>query len=174
MIYSTDKIAIVDIRDFAKENRFQIQSMIDYANACNDQFLLVDRDTMMRIDKIDITATMAKQIEDCVAQVVSQTMPIYQLPVWGALPALGVPWTDWLLYSVLNKWATKVSVGTSSNQMKMAVPLVAPAGELNNTELGDTAMAGSTVAIKFDDLDNIDELLEDIIGDDIWEDPYEL
>jgi hypothetical protein len=58
--------------------------------------------------------------------------------------------------------------------MKMAVPLVALAGELNNTELGDTAMAGSMVAIKFDDLDNIDELLEDIIGDDIWEDPYEL
>ena len=174
LIYSTDRIAIADIRDFAKENRFQIQSMIEYANACNDEFLLVDRDTMMRIDKIGITETMAKQIEDSVLQVVAQTMPIYQLPIWGALPALSVPWTDWLLYSVLNKWATKVSVGTSSNQMKMAVPLVALAGELNNTELGDTAMAGNAVVIKFDDLDNIDELLEDIIGDDIWEDPYEL
>lgn len=173
LIYSTDRIAIADIRDFAKENRFQIQSMIDYANACNDEFLLIDRDTLMRIDKIEITETMAKQIEDCVAQVATQTMPIYQLPVWGALPALSVPWTDWLLYSVLNKWATKISVGTSSNQMKMAVPLVALAGELNTTELGDTAMVGSAAAIKFDDLDNIDELLEDIIGDDIWEDPYE-
>lgn len=174
LIYSTDRIAIADIRDFAKENRFQIQSMIEYANACNDEFLLIDRDTMMRIDKIEITETMAKQIEDCVVRVVAQTMPIYQLPIWGSLPALSVPWTDWLLYSVLNKWATKVSVGTSSNQMKMAVPLVALAGELNNTELGDTAMVGNAVAIKFDDLDNIDELLEDIIGDDIWEDPYEL
>lgn len=174
LIYSTDRIAIADIRDFAKENRFQIQSMIDYANACNDEFLLVDRDNMMRIDKIEITETMAKQIEDCVAQAVTQTMPIYQLPVWGALPALSAPWTDWLLYSVLNKWATKVSVGTSSNQMKMAVPLVAPAGELNTMELGDTAVAGGTATIKFDDLDNIDELLEDIIGDDIWEGPYEL
>ena len=58
--------------------------------------------------------------------------------------------------------------------MKMAVPLVALAGALNNTELGDAAMVGNAVAIKFDDLDNIDELLEDIIGDDIWEDPYEL
>lgn len=174
LIYSTDRISIADIRDFAKENRFQIQSMIDYANACNDEFLLVDKDTLMRIDKIQITETTAKQIEDCVAQAVTQTTPIYQLSVWKVLPALSVPWTDWLLYSVLNKWATKVSVGTSSNQMKMAVPLVAPAGELNTTALGDTAMIGSAATIKFDDLDNIDELLEDIIGEDIWEDPYEL
>lgn len=174
LIYSTDRIAIADIRDFAKENRFQIPSMIDYVNACNDEFLLVDRDTLMRIDKIKITETMAKQIEDCVVQVVAQTMPIYQLSIWGALPILSVPWTDWLLYSVLNKWAKKVSVGTSSNQMRMALPLVALAGELNGVELDDTAMVSSADAIKFDDLDNIDELLEDIIEDDIWEDSYEL
>ena len=173
LIYSADRISIADIRDFAKENRFQIQSMIDYVNACNDEFLLIDKDTMMRIDKIQITETMAKQIENRVAQVVSQTTPIYQLSVWRALPVLSVPWTDWLLYSILNKWATKVSVGTSSNQMKMAVPLVAPAGELNTTVLGDTATIGNAVEIKFDDLDNIDELLEEIIGDDIWEEPYE-
>lgn len=173
LIYSTDRIAIADIREFAKENRFQIQSMIDYANACNDEFLLVDRDTLMRIDKINITETMAKQIENCVEQAVVKTTPIYQLPIWSTLPILTVPWTDWLLYSTLNKWATRVSVGTSSNQMRMAVPLVAPAGELSATEFGDPSMVNNAAAVKFDDLDNIDELLEDIIGDDIWEEQYE-
>jgi len=174
LIYCTDRISITEIRDFAKENRLQIPSMIDYVNACNDEFLLVDRDHMMRIDKIEITETIAKQIEECVMQGVTQTIPIYQLSVWGALPSLSIPWTDWLLYSVLNKWAKKVSVGTSSNQMRSAVPLIAPAGELNTTAMGNAAVVDCAVSIKIDDLDNIDELLEDIIGDDIWEDSYEL
>ena len=109
-----------------------------------------------------------------ITQDIAQTIPIYQLPLWNSLPDLSVPWTDWLLYSAINKWGTKISVGTSSNQMKTAVPLIAPFGELNATKCDDLFAPIGTDIVKYDDLDNIDELLEDIIGDDIWEDPYEL
>lgn len=173
LIYSTDSISISDIREFAKDNRFQIQSMIEYANMCNDEYLLIDRDTLMRIENVGITAEDAAEIDSCVAQSISKTTPIHQLDIWGALPNLNVPWTDWLLYSVLNKWGKQVSVGTSSNQMKMAVPLVAPAGVLNTDEFRDLVASNQPTTIRLDDLDNIDELLEDIIGDDFWEDPYE-
>lgn len=57
--------------------------------------------------------------------------------------------------------------------MKMAVPLVAPAGVLNIDEFRDLVASNQPTTIRLDDLDNIDELLEDIIGDDFWEDPYE-
>lgn len=172
-IYCTDSIAISDIREFAKENHFQIQSMIEYANMCNDEYLLIDRDTLMRIEKVGITAEDAAEIDSCVAQNISQTTPIHQLDIWGALPNLNVSWTDWLLYSVLNKWGKQVSAGTSSNQMKMAVPLVAPAGVLNTDEFRDLVASNQPTTIRLDDLDNVDELLEDIIGDDFWEEPYE-
>lgn len=173
LIYSTDMIPIADIRDFAKENRLQIQSMIDYANSCNDEFLLTDRDTLMRISKIGVSEETAKIIEDCVAQTVTQTMPIYELQTWSLLPKLNVPWTDWLLFSILKKWGSRLSVGTSSNQMKMAVPLVAPLGKLDITEFSAMSGVDGTASIKLDNLDNIDELLEAIIDEDIWEEQYE-
>lgn len=173
LIYSTDRISITDIRLFAKENWFQIQSIIEYINACNDEFLLIDRDTMMRIEKVNVNESIARQIEECVAQTVTHTIPIHQLTVWGKLPALSVPWTDWLLYSIINKWGSRLSVGTSSNQMKMAVPLVAPLGELTLTGFSGPVISSGGTMIKIDNLDNLDELLEDIIGDGLWEEPYE-
>ena len=57
--------------------------------------------------------------------------------------------------------------------MKMAVPLVAPAGVLTTDEFRDLVASNQPTTIRLDDLDNIDELLEDIIGDDFWEEPYE-
>lgn len=173
LIYSSESFAIADIREFAKENRFQIQSMIEYANMCNDEYLLIDRDTLMRIDNIGITAEDAEEIDRIIAQNIVKTIPIVQLDIWGSLPSLNVPWTEWLLYSVLNKWGNRVMVGTSSNQMKMAVPLVAPTGKYDASEFANMTASSSASAIRIDDLDNLDELLEDIIGDEFWEEPDE-
>lgn len=96
LIYSSESITIADIREFAKENRFQIQSMIEYANMCNDEYLLIDRDTLMRIENIGITAEDAEKIDRIIAQNIVKIIPIVQLDVWGSLPSLNVPWTEWL------------------------------------------------------------------------------
>ena len=56
----------------------------------------------MRIDHIGINVEIAKQVERIVSEEVLETMPIKQLTCWGKLPLLNVPWTEWLLYSILN------------------------------------------------------------------------
>ena len=78
---------------------------------------------------------------------------------------------SWLLYSTINKWSNKLEVGTSSNQFRYAIPLIARKGSLNEDEysgLSRNSVGGFTAP---DDLDNIDELLmtfnEDEWGEDL-------
>ena len=173
LIYSSDEFAVSDISEFSKENRFQIQSLLEYVNTCNDQFLLVNSNLIMNIDRIGITDSIANEIENILCSEVTETMLISKLLLWNKLPKVAVPWTDWLLYSVIYKWGKRMMVSTTSNQFRLSAPLVAPAGLMNSEAYKDFDKLTAPQINKVDDLDNIDELLEDIIGDEIWEVAYE-
>lgn len=169
LIYSVDEFEISEITDFAKENRYQIQSILEFVNSCNDEFLLINKTTMMRISMIGASKEVAVIVDEMLSTKIERVIPIYDISVWSSFPKLNVPWTEWLLYSLLNKWGEKVEVSTSSNQFRMAVPLIAPAGTMDTSMFGDITIDKQTDSIKIDDLDDIDALLEDIIDDDIWE-----
>ena len=174
LIYSSDEFAISDISEFIKENRFQIQSLLEYVNSCNDQFILVDSNIMMKIDKIGITEDMANEIDEIVFSEITETTLIDRLILWNKLPKITVPWTDWLLYSIINKWGKKVTVSTTTNQFRLSAPLVAPAGKMNSDAYKDFNKSTASQINKVDDLDDINELLEDIIENEIWEASHEL
>jgi len=163
LIYSGDEFSISDIKKFCKEHQFQIQSLLEYVNSCNDRFLLRDVYTMVSIERTGITESVAREAENVITQEVSGTQPISQLTCWHHLPKIAVPWTDWLIYSVLNKWGSKLSVATSSNQLRTAVPMVAPRGEINSDAFKDIALDLPSQSAKIDDLDNIDDLIADLI-----------
>ncbi len=168
-IYSQDTINVSDITHFARENRMQIQSILEYVNSCNDEYLLVDRTTMVSISRIGITPEMAVSIDRLVSGRVSKTTAIKNMDIWGKLPKLNYPWTDWLMYSILKKWGSGVEVGLSSNQLKQAVPLVAPMGEIDPSTFKGTGVISSDGHIGIDDLDNIDDLIAGLIGEYDWE-----
>ena len=174
LIYSTDEFEISEISEFAKENRYQIQSLLEFINGCNDKYLLINATTMMKIESIGITKEMVESIDKLFANEITNTTPIFKLQIWDKLPKINVPWTDWLLYSMLNKWGHKVSVSTSSNQFRMAVPLVAPIGKMDTAAFADVVPNKQDDSVKIDNLDDIDSLLEDILADDLLEETYEL
>lgn len=173
LIYSADEFEVSEISEFAKENRYQIQSILELINECNDEYLLINASTMKKIESIGITKEMAETIDKLVADEITTTTPIFKLQIWDRFPQINVSWTDWLLYSTLNKWGRKVSVSTSSNQFRMAVPLVAPIGKMNTVAFADVVPSKDN-HVKIDNLDDIDSLLEDILADDILEKKYEL
>lgn len=178
LLYDMDEFTFDDISDFTKENHFVIQSQLDYVNSCNDKYLIVNETTVKSIDKIGVTEAIAYEVEKAVLCEVSDTIPISQLTCWKAFPPINTPWTEWLVYSVLNKWSTRLTVAPSFNQFRLSIPLVAPIGKLDVTPFADaykeaeqTKTAHYTVA---DNLDNIDDILVDMIGknileDDIWD-----
>lgn len=163
LIYSSDEFALSDIREFCKEYRFQLQSLLEYVNTCNDRFLLRDVYTMVSIERTGITESVSLEAEDIIAQEVSETQPICQLTCWHHLPKIAVPWTDWLIYSMLNKWGSKLSVATSSNQLRSAVPMVAPRGEMNFDVFKNVTLDLPGRPAETADLDNIDDLIADLI-----------
>lgn len=170
LIYSTEKFLVSDISDFCKENRYQIQSILEYVHECFDQYLLVDDNTLLKIDSIGISEQTAKEIDAFLADNITKTLPINQLDLWQSLPQLNVPWTDWLLYSILKKWGDKTIVATSNNQFRLAVPLIATPSCYNPEPFLNMTRSTSVSSFRVDDLDNIDKLLEDIIDEDFLED----
>ncbi len=172
-IYGQDEFTFDDIGAFCAENHYMIQSQLEYVNSCNDRYLIVDGEKAMTIDRIGVTKAMAEDIEAVAKVEVIDTMPIRQLTCWGNLPRINVPWTEWLLYSVLNKWATEVEVAPSSNQFRLSIPLISRPGEMDTTPFADAykdpGQYGTLVEVKPDDLDDLDALLMDLLDDDLLE-----
>ena len=68
---------------------------------------------------------------------------------------------------MLNKWSSKLEVATSSNQFKLAVPLVAPAGKMDEETVKQFENYKPVEFVSSDNLDNIDDLIADYIGEDL-------
>lgn len=174
LLYGMDEFTFDDISDFAKENHFMIQSQLDYVNSCNDKFLIINGTTVRSIDRIGVNAEIASVVEMAVAKEVTETVPISQLTCWASFPHVNTPWTEWLVYSVLNKWGTFLSVAPSSNQFRFSIPLVAPRGKIDTVPYSDAykdaSQASAASYAAADDLENIDDILAEILGDELLED----
>lgn len=169
LIYSSDEFAVSDISEFGKDNHFSINSLLEYVNGCNDEFLLINNDMIMRIEKTGIDEGVARQVEDIIYEEITETTPVKNLSIWAKFPPIKVPWTEWLIYSAIFKWGTKLVAATSSNQFRLSVPLVAPVDNYDPSAFKDMDKDGSSISFVADDLSNIDSLLEDIIEFDALE-----
>lgn len=170
MIYSSDEFTVSEISEFSRDNHFQINSLLEYVNECNDEFLLVDDDTMMRIDRIGVDKSVACQVENIIAKAISKTTPVKELPIWAELPSINIPWTEWLIYSVIFKWGTKLLAATSSNQFRFSVPLVAPIDNYDPTAFKGIDKGDAVCSFAADDLSDMDSLLEDMMDDEFLND----
>lgn len=170
LVYSSYEISISEISEFARDNHFQIQSLLDYANSCNDEFLLVNNDLLTRITNTGITEEVAEQVDNIIADAISQTVPIKNLSVWANLPIIRIPWTEWLVYSVITKWGKRTLTATSSNQLRQSIPLVAPVDNYDPTTFKNVDNGDSSGSFVTDDLSDIDSLLEDIMSGDFLDD----
>lgn len=171
MIYSEETFTVAQISDFCKEVHYQIQSMLEYLNSCNDQFFMTDTETIILISKTGITEEVVHALESAILLELTETMPIINLPCWQQFPAIQIPWTEWLVYSAINKWGKQLSVSTSNNQLRLAIPLIALKGQMDESKF--RSMSKETLSaqpICVDNLDNIDDLIADIIDlDEEWE-----
>jgi hypothetical protein len=79
------------------------------------------------------------------------------------LPKINVPWHEWLIYSIVRNYSSKLDVGVSNSIFKLAIPLISPKGMMNDEKF--VGLATSTDhSYNIDDLDNIDDLIEDYLS----------
>ena len=60
--------------------------------------------------------------------------------------------------------------GTTSNQFKLSVPVVAPRGKMDVQKYEGVSVDTTVSIVQVDDLDNIDDLISDFIEFDLDED----
>ena len=169
VIKSSDEIGIADIRSFSQDHHIGISSILELVNSCNETHLLKDNQSVICIELTGIDEQVAEQVEALILEELEDniTIPISQLRNIANYPTIELTWNEWLLYSTINKWSNKLEVGTSSNQFRYAIPLIARKGSLNEDEysgLSRNSVGGFTAP---DDLNNIDELLM-TFNEDEW------
>lgn len=174
LLYSSEEFTFDDISDFSKDNHYWIQSQLDYVNSCNDKYLIINDSTVKSIESIGINEEIAHTVEQVILNEVIETVPISQLSCWDMLPPINVPWTEWLIYSVLNKWSRQLSVAPSSNQFRLSIPLVAPNGKMDTLPFADVyknvKANDSKHTVVADNLEDIDSILAEMLGDELLED----
>lgn len=166
-VSESDIVELEELTAIAKEKHFQINSLIVFANSCNDSHLLISNHQMASLDYLNIDESVAKQVEEIILNNVSSTMPISSLTCIHMFPKISIKWNEWIIYSLLNKYSHAFEVTLSSNQIRLAIPFLALKG---NTDLNIINSTGNTITsgvVIADDLDNIDELIEDFIDDEI-------
>lgn len=167
MVIESETIELSDIMSVARENHFQINSILEFANSCNETHLLINDRELAELSYIGITEQDAKEIERIIVEEVSETRYIADLCCTHKFRRLNVPWTNWLIYSVLLKWSNELEVTVTSTTFRQAQPVVAIKGKLKGidvSKLGNSEVAESYMP---DDLENIDDLISDILFEEI-------
>ena len=166
-VYSHESYDLKELSSFANENHLVISSTLDFIDGCNDEYLMISDQKMMRIASIGVDEQIAQQVENIVVGEIEETTPIYKIIGLRELPKVNVPWTDWLVYSVLKKWSHKIDLAASNKQFRYAIPLASPKGK----------MCAESFEYAYKDPDykgeipifDIDELLAGEYGDSILE-----
>jgi len=129
-VYSHESYDLKELSAFVNENHLAIGSTLDFIDSCNDEYLMISNQMMMRISSIGVDEQIAQQVGSIVMREVEETTPIYKVMGLRDLPKINVPWTDWLVYSVLKKWPCDIDLATSNKQFRYAIPLVSQKGKM--------------------------------------------
>ena len=172
MITVSNKITISEIVEFAKKHYIQINNIFDFVEKHNDTHLLIDKKNIASINYIGIDKNEAFKIENTILNEISEPVSIANLKCIYKFENLNVPWTEWLIYSILNKWGSKIEIGMTVNQLKNAIPFVSPIGMINNENINKLKKIEVSPFLPPDNLDNIDELIAEDLEEE-YGDMYE-
>lgn len=166
MVIESDEIAIADISSYAKENRYVIYSLIDYVLSFNQTHFMRNHDTLTMVSLLGVDEAIAKKAESMIIDEINGPTPIAHLECIYRLPEINVPWNEWLVFSILKRWSTRLDVGTSSAQYRYASPIVGPRGTLTRESLDAFSELKPDTVLQPDNLDDIDNLIADYILDE--------
>ena len=166
LILDSDEIEIEEIITFAKEHHYHINSLLDYLNSYNGTHLIKNKNTLISIKSSGITENITAELEEQILkELQGETTLISNLSCVHSFREINVPWTEWLIYSALNKWAKQLQVAPTNSQFRLAAPAVSRLGMFNLEDVAASDVSSSTI-IQADDLDQLDELIADYILDD--------
>ena len=165
-------VSVKELLEYASSNYMQVGNTLQMLNELNSTHIFKDKLTLISVRDYRLSYTIARKIENVFFEEVEDNgaMAICELTGSKKLPDISLEWNEWLIYSLLLKWGSRLGVTTSGNNFREAIPVIyigtAPDEEqlenIGNRAKGKTL--GSSV-----DISDVDSVLDDVL-DDILDD----
>lgn len=168
-ILGKEVVDIEDIIGFAKELHYYVGSILELINSFNNTHIIINADQIAKIEFIGIDQEKYSAIEQTICGELEGTQPIRNITCWNYLSDLKVPWNEWLLYGLVEKYGSLLEAGVSDNHFRLAVPLVSKKGSMDVEKYANLKNEIGSESRTVDNLDNIDELIANLIVEEIEE-----
>lgn len=166
-------VDITDIKNYAKEKQILIYDLSKLLDSYSDRYFILNKELIVSVDEIGYSQDEFSQVENAVIKALGnlEHSEIAKLNVINSLPKANIALTEWLIYSIINKYGTQIFATTSTPQFMNSVPLVVRNGADIESIRDEYAFSvTSAQTIKIDDLSDIDSLVEEIIDlNFVWE-----
>lgn len=155
--------------DYAKNKKITVDNIVRILNTFNDQYYIYNKERIVPIADTGITESCKQELVRSLSKELTtrKCVAIRDLETFATLPNINLRWTEWLVYSILNRInLSGISVTLSSSRFKEAIPIVAMIGEDTAENIRNAASKHfdtGTASNGVDNLDDLDLLLEDII-----------
>ena len=161
-VSANEVFEITELQGLAKEYHYFVYDILKFLNGWNDTHLLINKDEMAAIEYIGITSDIAYEVEQQILEEIDDSALITNLKCIYNLPSICVPWNEWLIYSVINKWGKELEANTTSNQFRSSSPVVSKIGRFNREDYGDTESRKMVQTIDLNDIDAVEDyIMED-------------
>jgi len=161
-VSANEMFEIAELLGLAKEYHYLIYDILKFLIGWNDTHLLINKEEMAAIEYIGITSEIANEVEQQIVKEIDDSTLIINLKCIYNLPAICVPWNEWLVYSVINKWGKELEVHTTSNQFRLSSPVVSRIGKFNREDYDDSDSGEMVQAIDLNDIGAVEDyIMED-------------
>lgn len=126
-IVSNKKCSISgDVRMFAQEIGYYIDSYLDLIITNNDSIIFADQNNVITLKEAGIKDENFESIDSILKEFMSNSdyRPLSQFYLNWKLPKIGIPWNEWVLASIINKYSEKYYVTFSSKTLSEAYPVI--------------------------------------------------
>ena len=148
------------------EKYIKVNSILDLIVSLNDKVILKDRETLIPIESTGIDNQAATQVCNLIREELNSTpcLAIRDLSCIPYFPRINIPWDEWLIYSVIRKWAEGICVHTTSSHFRRSIPVVALPAAATEEKIAEIAARCSDLSYKpksqmIQDLDELDDLI---------------
>lgn len=119
-----DEIEIDEIIKYAREKTLSVYSVLSMLNSLNDEYAIKNDSTLIRWDKVGFDEGQIEDIEQFIDRNCEEGFCVLTSETnFVSLPQIAIAWSNWLLYSILNKYSNKYSLFTTTSQFRTSEPI---------------------------------------------------
>lgn len=162
-VAANDVFELTELLGIAREYHYIIYDILKFFDEWNKTHLLINKQEMASIEYIGITEDIAHQVEQMVLEEIGDQSLVTQLECVHRFPKVNVPWDEWLIYSVVNRWGTQLEAHTTYKYFRSASPVLSRIGRFNRADYNYMEDAHMTQTVDLNDMDAInDYIMEDL------------